>query len=397
MAVKMRTGRLTTKTTDPKTGARISDPSVYGMEVDGGKVSSWPEVRTMYQQGKLKKEFAGRTNLNPEVKSYLEGKTDKLSDTEYEEPILTKMQDAGGSFTGLNMNLKKGGKKYQEMESSFKGAGFEKPSAGMKVHYDVSERPLSGSNKMQGRGTTTDLDVIREKKKSDNVVKENPKPGPQPTKEQPMAKMTTLKPTRVSERPAKVKPLAEKEEYSFAPATRGTKTKTKTSAAMTGAGSDLTRAKNPSGKLGAARVTETEKKGKLGYKREQALFEAKAGTSVSGRDFSNMSAAEIKNKKQEIKQDRRDYRKSSYEGKNVGIKEATMDIRQARKAQTYTRKAEAGNLSHFTPGYKKGEDKQGPNRIEAFKGSMENATNRNTMKSKLDAISKKPTNRTNMY
>jgi hypothetical protein len=168
---------------------------------------------------------------------------------------------------------------------------------------------------------------------------------------------------------------------------------------MTGAGSDLTRAKNPSGKLGAARVTDTEKKGKLGYKREQSLFEAKAGTSASGIDFSNMSAADIKSKKQDLKQDRRDYRKSSL-GSDIklpSIKEATMDIRQARKAQTYTRKAEAGNLSHFTPGYKKNEDKQGPNRIEAFKGSMENAANRNTMRSKLDAISKKPTNRTNMY
>jgi hypothetical protein len=392
MAVKMRTGRLTTKTTDPKTGARISDPSVYGMEVDGGKVSSWPEVRTMYQQGKLKKEFAGRTNLNPEVKSYLEGKTDKLSDTEYEEPILTKMQDAGGSFTGLNMNLKKGGKKYQEMESSFKGAGFEKPSAGMKVHYDVSERPLSGSNKMQGRGTTTDLDVIREKKKSDNVVKENPKPGPQPTKEQPMAKMTTLKPTRVSERPTKAKPLAEKEEYSFA----NPKKKIGDSVSMNPlAGGAKTKG---AGKRYAKQVVESAIKPKnIGYNREQALFEAKAGTSVSGRDFSNMSSSEIKSKKQELKQDRRDYRKSSYEGKNVGIKEATMDIRQARKAQTYTRKAESGKLDYFTPGYKKNEDKQGPNRIEAFKGSMENATNRNTMKSKLDAISKKPTNRTNMY
>lgn len=211
----------------------------------------------------------------------------------------------------------------------------------------------------------------------------------------PMEKMPVGK-AKITVPRGKLK-VTEKEEYSFAPATRGTKTKTKTSAAMTGAGSDLTRAKNPSGKLGAARVTDTEKKGKLGYKREQALFEAKAGTSASGRDFSNMSAADIKSKKQELKQDRRDYRKSSYEGKNVGIKEATMDIRQARKAQTYTRKAEAGNLSHFTPGYKKGESKQGPNRIEAFKGSMENAANRNTMKSKLDAISKKPTNRTNMY
>lgn len=206
----------------------------------------------------------------------------------------------------------------------------------------------------------------------------------------PMEKMPVGK-AKITVPRGKLK-VTEKEEYSFAnprknlggsvsmnPLAGGAKTK-------------------GAGKRYAKQVVESAIKPKnIGYNREQALFEAKAGTSASGIDFSNMSAADIKSKKQELKQDRRDYRKSSYEGKNVGIKEATMDIRQARKAQTYTRKAEAGNLSHFTPGYKKNEDKQGPNRIEAFKGSMENAANRNTMKSKLDAISKKPTNRTNMY
>ncbi len=193
--------------------------------------------------------------------------------------------------------------------------------------------------------------------------------------------------------------VTEKEEYAFNPATRGTKTKTKTSAAMTGGGDKLVRAKNPSGSLGAARVTTEKKKATSGYNREKALFEAKAGTSVSGRDFSNMSASEIKSKRAELKQDRRDYRKSSldYNVKAPSIKEATMDIRQARKAETYTRKAEAGKLSHFTPGYRKDESKQGVNRIEAFKGSVDNATNRNTMKAKIDAISSKNSNKTNIY
>jgi hypothetical protein len=188
--------------------------------------------------------------------------------------------------------------------------------------------------------------------------------------------------------------VTEKEEYSFA----NPKKKMGGSVSMNPlAGGAKTKG---AGKRYAKQVVESAIKPKnIGYNREQALFEAKAGTSASGIDFSNMSAADIKSKKQELKQDRRDYRKSSL-GSDIklpSIKEATMDIRQARKAQTYTRKAEASKLDYFTPGYKKNEDKQGPNRIEAFKGSMENAANRNTMKSKLDAISKKPTNRTNMY
>ena len=44
----MKYGRFSPKTTDPKTGARIADPEVYGQTLpDNSKVSSWPEVRTI--------------------------------------------------------------------------------------------------------------------------------------------------------------------------------------------------------------------------------------------------------------------------------------------------------------------------------------------------------------
>ena len=313
------------KIVDPKTGARIADPEFSGMALSQGATgTNWPEVRTQYQKGKRSAEF-DRKSTPPELKSYLTGKTNKLSE-EFGEPYVKP----GGTV------------EYHRTAKTITPGGF----------------------------------------------KDTPKT-------EKMAKMPTMKAT-ISAPKGKLRG-AIKEEYAFEPATRGTKDKTKTSVAMTGGGSDLVRAKNPKGSLGAARVTTTEKKGQLGYNREKTLFEAKAGTSVSGKDFSNMSAADIKSKKQEIKQDRRDYRKSSVEGKNVGIKEATMDIRQARKAETYTRKAEAGNLNSFTPGYKKGESRQGSNRIEAFKNSADNAANRNTMQSKLKAVSAKPTNKTSMY
>jgi hypothetical protein len=311
-----------TKIVDPKTGARIADPEFSGMALSQGATgTNWPEVRNQYKKGLRNAEF-NRPGVPAELKSYLTGKTNKLSE-EFSDP-------------------------------------FVKPGGSVEYHR------LS---------KTANLSEFDDTPKTEKMAK-------MPTKK---AKITVPK--------GKLRGTV-KEEYAFEPATRGTKDKTKTSAAMT---SGLTRAKNPSGSLGAARVTSTEKKGQLGYNREKTLFEAKAGTSVSGRDFSNMSAADIKSKKQEIKQDRRDYRKSSVEGKNVGIKEATMDIRQARKAETYTRKAEAGNLNSFTPGYKKGESKQGSNRIEAFKNSSDNAANRNTMQSKLKAVSSKTTNKTSMY
>jgi hypothetical protein len=280
------------------------------------------------------------------------------------------------------MNLKKGGKRYQAMESSFGGSNSNTP--GFISQYDVSEIPLSGSNKMQGRGEVTDLDVIRSKKSNINPSESK---RPELMQKMPVGK-ASLKPTK-----GKLK-VTEKEEYAFA----NPKKKIGDSVSMNPlAGGAKTKG---AGKRYAKQVVESAIKPKnIGYNREQALFEAKAGTSVSGRDFSNMSAAEIKSKRSELKQDRRDYRKSSldYDVKAPSIKEATMDIRQARKAEIYTRKAEAGKLDYFTPGYKKNEDKQAVNRIEAFKGSTDNAANRNTMKAKLDAISSKKSNKTNMY
>jgi hypothetical protein len=209
-------------------------------------------------------------------------------------------------------------------------------------------------------------------------------------------KMPTKKAT-IQVPKGKLKPVAVKEEYAFQNPTKGTKTETKTSAAMTGGGDKLVRAKNPSGSLGAARVVTSEDKVVRGYKREKALFEAKAGASASGIDFSNMSASEINAKRQDLKQDRRDYRKSSLSSdiKLPSIKEATMDIRQSRKAETYSKKDTAGKLSHFTSGYKSNETPRAESRIEEFKGSMENAANRNTMQSKLKTALTKP--KTNMY
>jgi len=80
------------KIVDPKTGARVADPSFTGMALSSGSTgSSWPEVRSQYQKGLRSAEF-NRKSLDPELKSYLTGKTNKLSE-DFDEPIISSGGD----------------------------------------------------------------------------------------------------------------------------------------------------------------------------------------------------------------------------------------------------------------------------------------------------------------
>lgn len=318
---------MAVKIVDPKTGARVADPTFVGRSLtSGGTGTSWPEVRKQYQSGKSSTDIFRIKSTPGELRSYLEGKTDKLSE-DFDEPVISR----GGDI------------RYTR---TLKDAMF------------ATTEPVKQS-------------------------------GPELMQKMP-TKKATIKPAK-----GKLRTLPEKE--LFVDPTVGVRTKTSVSGGMTGGGDGLVRAKSTGGSLKSSRVTNTENKAKGGYKRERELFEAKAGTSVSGIDFSGMSAADIKNKRSELKQDRRDYRRSSldYETKAPSIKAATMDIRQSRKAETYSKRDTAGKLSHFTSGYKNDETPRAASRIEEFKNSSNNAANRNTMEEKLRAISSK--NKTNLY
>ena len=72
---------------DPKTKARIADPEFSGMALDQGATgTNWPEVRTQYKKGLRNAEF-NRPGVPAELKSYLTGKTNKLSE-EFSDPYV---------------------------------------------------------------------------------------------------------------------------------------------------------------------------------------------------------------------------------------------------------------------------------------------------------------------
>ena len=332
MAVKMRTGRFTTKTTDPKTGARIADPDVYGKEIDGGTVSSWPEVRTMYQQGKLKKDFDSRRNVPTEVRSYLEGKTNTLSDKEFDEPILTKMQDTSGAYTGLAANLREGGSRYAAMEKSFKSAGVDvSKSQGKKINYDMAETPISGSNKMMGVGITTDLEYVR--KKSQDDKKPIKDPDPVKIEKLPVKTAKTAIQSATVKGPKTLKPIETKKKNSgwfgdIVPSTAGASNK------------------------------------------QLKQFASYASKTDLGESFIGKPKTAINEYKGEMKSQRRQYVK---EGNKAGVKATTADIRQSRSAGKFT----GSNNPLDAPGMATG-----------YRAEQDNAANRNTIKSQVDRLKK---------
>jgi len=185
-------GRFSPKTTDPKTGARIADPEVYGQSLpgDSGKVSSWPELRTMFQSGKLNEQFfgVGGTKQKPtggeyssypsDVKRYLEGKTDILDDINYEEPIISEDYASPGStkkITRANINYKVNSPKWKSIikKTSIPGKKYTPSQEG------VNQQVAIGST--GGYGEFFGVSTIRERKVDPETIMPEPTPTQEPT------------------------------------------------------------------------------------------------------------------------------------------------------------------------------------------------------------------------
>ena len=92
------------KIVDPKTGARVADPSFVGASLSsGGTGTSWPEVRSQYQKGQRSAEF-NRKDVPAELKSYLTGKTNKLSE-DFDEPIIRSGGDVSYTRTAKSSKM----------------------------------------------------------------------------------------------------------------------------------------------------------------------------------------------------------------------------------------------------------------------------------------------------
>lgn len=280
------------------------------------------------------------------------------------------------------MNTYRNSKKGEKVYSQFSGGPVDVSPAGLAQYNktrDVYEPEVTRIERPKGGGTEADF-LSRIDKKGGFVghvtYKEPKKSEPADWSKVELNKMPTKKAT-ISAPKGKLRDMKTQEFGQFeAPSAVTTKTKTK--AAMTGGGDKLVRAKNPSGSLGAARVTTEKTKGAAGYNREKKQFEAFAKPLPSGGSLNVMedTSPVIKRAQTEAKQMKGAYRK---EGNREGVKMMGAEAKQLGKAAKFADKMyDRGGGDYFTRDMVKG-----------FRGSDANPANQNTIQRQEQLLNKR--------
>jgi hypothetical protein len=388
---RMKTGRLTPKTTDPQ-GNRIADPEVYGKKIEEGTVGSWPEARKIYQ--KEKDKSLKNTVYHPAVKKYLEGETNQLSDTEFEEPVINYSVDGdtGRRHADFYSGFKKGGKGYKAADArsrSIEGKFYEAPKEGQIQHYNSAETIAEIKKSGYGsRGSFTDLDQYRKKPVTPTAPVKAGAP-PTPTKPEDLTlpgKMDIRKagPIKGNTKLAKGKPTKVVERADFVNPAKNVKRKDSVDMNPLAGGAYSKGSGKRYAKQVIASIGKTGENNR-GYNKEEKRFKAYAGTTATGDSFRDMNPGEIKAYREEAKSARAEYRKQpASDLKSMGKAAMTSEIRQSRKAEKFAKAAyKPGGVKFFN------DKRYGGNIERDYQESTQNAANRNTMDAKLKAIGEK--------
>ena len=129
-----------------------------------------------------------------------------------------------------------------------------------------------------------------------------------------------------------------------------------------------------------------------GYNKEEKRFKAFAGTTATGDDLSGMTPGEIRDYRSKAKSARAEYRKQpDSELKSMGKAAMTSEIKQSRKAEKFAKQVYnlegKGGVKFFN------DKKYGGPIIKDYKESTQNAANRNTMDAKIKAAGSKAKSR----
>ena len=295
MAV-MRTNRLTSKTTPPKT-------------------------RKMVPASDLEAQDASYKKYQEDVKSY----GSKLDKYNKDEELYKKSPRSYANWGGIQ-----GTRELNKAEL----ADFNKAQDGTEYDWVRTGKDFKGnaSNISGFHGGMKKPTAPKKSEPADwSAVQLDKMPTKKATIQAPKGKLRQAK-------PAAEKPVFE------APAS--TRSKTRTSAAMTGGGkSGLTRATNPKGSLGAAKVTTTVNKAGRGYNKEAKQFAAYANPTASGTYLNTASKPEIMRMRAESKGIQKEYRK---EGNKEGAKMMRSEAKQLKTAGKFADKVyEKGGGKYF--------------------------------------------------
>lgn len=351
-------GRFSPKTTDPKTGARIADPEVYGQTLpDNSKVSSWPELRTMFKSGKLNEQFFGKggTKEKPtggsysfypsDVKNYLEGKTDKLDDINYEEPVISEDYAETGSkrkITYAHLDYKVNSPKWKSIikKTSIPGEKYTPSQEG--VNQQVYIGSTGGWGEAYGASTIRDRKSKPETKTPEPIQKTTLEPIPKLNERKP-------KPMKYLE---DITPVSEGEWESPVPSKYGVSIDKSREGGQGGKWGLRKKIVGPSGdKKSRASLGINITKG--GGRREEKMaksFYAPTSDLNHGSYYSSMSetsqddlSKSIRSQVKDIKSERKDWKsKTSLTGadKKEGMSMYKQDIKTGRLAARYAKKGD---------------------------------------------------------
>lgn len=354
---RMKTGRLTTKTTPPQKN-------------NGGTTN--PQTSSQAAWDKYESDYKSYKNYDSDVKTYNEKKK------KYDE----EMKGASGGYDYLKFGGKSNTRRLSstELGEFNKGQSSNNPNALEAEWVDVPK---------SYKGNASEAGAYMSKSKAPVAPVRRSEPS---AKDLPMEKMP-IRGTKITQNKYAIKTRKEvaddkidfvnppknakkKENVSMNPLAQGATTK----------GSGGRYAKQVIGSIG--KTGENNR----GYKKEEKRFKAFAGTTATGDDLSGMTPGEIRDYRSKAKSARAEYRKQpDSEVKSMGKAAMTSEIKQSRKAEKFAKQVYnlegKGGVKFFN------DKKYGGPIIKDYQESTQNAANRNTMESKIKAAGSKAKSR----
>jgi hypothetical protein len=364
---RMKTGRLTTKTTPPQKPSVSTKPGVSNVSNQG----DWDKYGADYNANK---------NYDNEVKAYNK-QMESYKKSKLQGPADYRALDSGNT-SSKNMR-KLDASELSEFNTYMKKNNPDSPDYGwVNVSKDTKRGQwgsFMGDVAKPVAPTKKDKPKVPELTGTMNILK------PEPIK----TKKTGIKTIKEAPAPEKfVNPGKSVKDVKvrYQAALVGNSGRRDYGKAGKGAGKGA-------GTLKAARVEKSSKKTyNTGYKREEKQFKAYAGDTATGDSFVGMAPGDIRNYRKEAKSIRAEYRKQpDSDTKSMGKAAMTSEIRQSRKAERFSEKVYdfkgKGGVKHFN------DKNYGGNIIKDYRASEDNANNRNNMTNKLKAIGDKTSKR----